>query len=183
VGVPGLSRKIFRFSLLVFYNTNTIIVNPTVYLRFLTPYLLYLILLHSGKITIHAITNTLFVMTILLIMYNIAYIINDYYDFWKDMANRRWKRSFVHVVQADFKVAFTIHFMEVLVLLIISAIFLKYTYTIVSSLVLVYLILAVCSIIHSKIYSIKPITFLILRYTRMFSLPLLLYLSKYPFSK
>ncbi len=167
--------------LLIFYNTNTMIVNPIIYLRFLIPYLLYLTLLHNDIINFHTVLHSIFIMVALLLLYNVTYIINDYYDYEKDLLIGRRKRSFVYIISAEFKSIFIIHFLEIASLLMICMAL--YDHTVADMLLILYLVLIILSIIHSKIYPAKCFTFLVLRYIRVFSLPFFLCLLDYPFSK
>jgi len=176
-GLIGVHKLKILF--LVFYNTNTLVVNPLIYLRFLAPYVLFLSYCTTTA-DFYAILNIFFIMVTLLLFYNIAYIVNDFHDYRWDKETKRDKRSFVYMITADFRYPLFVHLSEVSTLLVMHT---AVNGHIVIPLIILYMSILCSSIIHSWIYRAKRFTILILRYLRVFSLPILIYLLHQPFSK
>jgi len=150
-----------KILLTVFYNTNTAVVNPTVYLKFLLPFLLL-----GGKFS--WVVGLAYIVA--LYIYNIVYIVNDYIDYARDMAEKRQKKSFAHLYGENFTQP------ALWTALVVGTGAVLLGWQTVLSLALVALILGV---VHSKVRGLKPVTFLLLRLFRI-TMPALLLLPYEP---
>lgn len=153
----SFSNKLVKALFIIAYNTNTIVVNPRIYLEFLIPFLIL-----EGKIT----WITILAYITSLCIYNIAYMVNDYIDYSSDITLKRRKKSFIHFYEKNF-IAPLIP-MAIVIFLGILLFGIRLIPIIVITAILAYL--------HSRYYNLKPVTILFLRFLRISLPPLLLLL-------
>ncbi len=152
-------QSIWKLLFAIMYNTNTMVVNPTIYLKFLIPFLI-LGDIFTWKVALMYILS--------LFIYNIAYIINDYIDYTSDIMKKRQKRSFVYLYEKNFITPLVCTF------IIISLGIIMVGYQVLLPIIVMIIITTVLAFLHSKFYNLKPVTILLLRFLRISLPPLLL---------
>ncbi|MHA1594744.1 MAG: hypothetical protein ACTSXX_08375 [Candidatus Baldrarchaeia archaeon] len=160
-------KTLVKAILVIFYNTNTLIVNPSIYLKFLLPFLLMIFL----KLSFRQLFLLALVYTISLYIYNLVYIMNDYFDLKEDLKTGR-KKSIVHLFKMRFEIPIIITVSSI-ILLSILLFFLTRNLFLLQVLGISVLIAICLSVLHSKVFNTKWITLLLLRLFRV-ALPLFL---------
>lgn len=160
LSINHLIKLVWKILLAIAYNTNTLIVNPRIYLEFLIPFLII-------KEELSLLIILAYIVS--LYIYNIVYMINDYIDYGSDIILRRQKRSFTHVFEKNF----AIPMISAIIVIFFGVLLFGY------HLIPIIIIMAFLAYLHSKYYSLKPITILILRFFRI-SLPSLILLRIQP---